>query len=99
MQVKLMRMPRSGQTDMVVQTKFGTRIFELGKVEDLKDEEAAEIISGPFGACFETGGTAKVTAEGKAVVRQAQQTVKPDAEEAAAEEATKVVSSKDYKTK
>ena len=104
MQLKLVRAPHAGQTDMVVQTAKRTHLFEVGKPVDVSDAEAAEILGGQYGKCFEQGG-GKPTPEGKAVVRQAQQTTakaSPEedaAEEAAAEVATKVVSSKDYTKK
>jgi len=101
--LKMISAPRAGQTDMVVQTRFGTRIFEVGKVEDMGPEEAAAILGGQFGKCFERVEQAgKPTAQAKAVVHAARSTVKaPSAlvEDDAAEEATKMVSSKDYKVK
>lgn len=90
MQMKLIQTLRAGQTEAVVQTRFGTRIFEVGKTVDVPDEEASLILSSPTGSLFHR--TQATPSEAKAVVHAARSTV-------AAGEETKMVSQKDLKTK
>jgi len=97
MQLKLVSAARPGQTDMIVQTKFGTRAFELGKVADVPDEEGQAILASTFGKCYQNvvGKPVEPKLSEEAVAIEDEPKLSP--EEDAAKEATKMVSR--YKNK
>ena len=91
MKLLLMKAPRHGQTDMVLQTSRGIHSLEIGKTHEFSDEEAHEILAGPFGFCF-SKSTISEAAPVKAATKVMSKTKKDSrVDDEALEEATKMV--------